>query len=51
MTTLQVTPDDLFKLADSLIEQSIDENIPVREARRKKFKVEIINKQDTWVLK
>jgi len=51
---IQITPDELFKLADKLIEQAIELNIPVREARRKKFQVNIINKQekcsDTWQL-
>ena len=51
---IQITPDELFKLADDLIEQAIELNIPVKIARTKKFQVNIINKSpkcsDTWEL-
>lgn len=51
---MQVTPDELFKLADKLIEEAIELNIPVRVAKKKKFQVNIINKEpkcsDTWQL-
>ena len=52
--TMKVTPDELFKLADKLIEDAIEQNIPVRQARKKKFQVTIMNKEpkcsDTWQL-
>ena len=51
---LRISPDELFKLADQLIEQAIEVNMPVKEARKKKFQVNIINKtpkaSDTWEL-
>ena len=49
---MQVSPDELFKLADELIEQMIEQNIPVKIARKKRCQVNIINKKpecsDTW---
>ena len=49
--TIELTPDEIFKIADGLIEQAIDENIPVRIARKKKFQVEIIKKKNAWGFK